>query len=136
MAPAPDPTVLNEALRRLHRSAIISLALCATGISIAAFAGPEAGAEGSGRSYSGVALALAVTAILTRRTAPLRSGSLRRLLYGALVSMLAAVGLGLLGAVVALRESQTQVGLLYTLAGALLVLRPPARLSDATSTGS
>ncbi len=58
MAPAPDPTTLDQALRRLHRSAIVSLALCATGIGIAAFAGPEADAEGSGRTYSWVALAL------------------------------------------------------------------------------
>lgn len=136
MAPAPDPTVLNEALRRLHRSAILSLALCATGIGIAAFTGPEASAEGGDRSYSWLALTFAVTAILTRRTAPLRAGSLRWLLYGALVSMLAAVSLGVLGAVVALYESQTQVGLLYTLAGALLVLRPPATLSGNASTES
>ena len=31
-APAPDPAPVNAALRRLHRSAIVSLALCAVAI--------------------------------------------------------------------------------------------------------
>ena len=129
-APAPDPSPVDDALRRLRRSAIASLALCAVGIGIATFtaAAPRSGDVGG--MYSWVALALAGTAILTRRSGFAASRSLRGLVYGSLVSMVAAAGLGILGLAVALREAQTTVGLLYTLAGALLVLRPPAPVRD------
>jgi hypothetical protein len=128
-----DPTPVNDALRRLHRSAIASLALCAAGIGITAFMGPEPdpGRE-LGRAYSWSALALAAVAILARRTGTSAVRSVRRYVYGALVSMVAAAGLGMLGMLVALRESQSSTGLLYVLAGALLVLRPPAPLARST----
>jgi hypothetical protein len=50
--------------------------------------------------------------------------------------MLCSVGLGVLGIVVALRMQEFGVGLLYALAGALLLLRPPPRLVQAPSDGS
>jgi hypothetical protein len=124
--PAPDPAPVNDALRRLHRGAIASLALCAAGIGIAALAGSEPEPDREvGRAYSWGALALAAIAILTRRAGGGRAPSLRRFVYTALASLIAAAGLGILGMLVALRESQSTVGLLYVLAGALLVLRPP-----------
>jgi hypothetical protein len=120
---------VNAALRRLHRSAIASLALCAVGIGIVILAGPRPEPEGeAGRWYSWIAFALAAVAIVTRRSVGGRARSLRAYVYGALASMVAAAGLGLLGMFVALRESETTIGLLYVLAGALLVLRPPALL--------
>jgi hypothetical protein len=129
-AAAPDPTPVNEALRRLHRSAIVSLALCAAGIGIVSLAGPGPAPDGEvGRIYSWLALTLAAIAILTRRTGAGRARSVRRFVYAALASMVAAAGLGILGMLVALREAQNTVGLLYVLAGALLVLRPPAPLA-------
>ncbi len=50
--------------------------------------------------------------------------------------MMAAAGLGILGMLVAMVESQHSIGLLYTLAGTLLVLRPPTQLKDDAKTGS
>jgi hypothetical protein len=134
--PAPaDPAPVNDALRRLHRSAIVSLALCAAGIGIAALAGPEPDPNREvGRGYSWIAVALAAIAIVMRRTGG-RAFSVRRFVYGALVSLVAAAGLGVLGLLVALRESQATTGLLYVLAGALLVLRPPATLARPTPAG-
>ncbi|MGH0032115.1 MAG: hypothetical protein ACQGVC_20180 [Myxococcota bacterium] len=126
-----DPAALNDSLRRLHRSAVVSLAVCAAGIGVAYLAGAT-GQDPAGtlpRAYSFTALALAAVAILLRRSSAGPRRSLRAFVYGSVVSLLGAVGLGLLGLFVALREAQTSVGLLYTLAGALLVLRPPARIA-------
>jgi hypothetical protein len=120
---------VNDALRRLHRSAIASLALCAIGIGVATFARSWPPRDDVEDLYSWVALALAVTAILARRSGVRPKGSLRRYVYGSLVGLMAAAGLGVLGLVVALGEGQATVGLLYTLAGTLLVLRPPAMLA-------
>ena len=134
-APAPDPAPVNDALRRLHRSAIASLFLCAVGIGLAAFFSAGAPDDEVRPLYSWLALALAATAILTRRSGSRPEGSLRGFVYGSLLSMVAAAGLGLLGLYVAVREAQTTVGLLYTLAGALLVLRAPALLGRGGEAG-
>lgn len=125
----PDPHALNESLRRLHRSALVSLALCALAIGIAAFvSGEPAPSEEIEGPYSLAALALAAVAILLRRSSAAPRRSLRAFVYGSVLSLLGAVGLGVLGLFVALHESLTTIGLLYTLAGALLALRPPATL--------
>ena len=136
VAPVPDPAPVNTALRRLHRSTIASLFLCAVGIGITSFTREGSPRDEVGGMYSWVALALAATAILTRRSGAAASGSLRGFIYASLVSMMAAAGLGILGMLVAMVESQHSVGLLYTLAGTLLVLRPPALLKDSEGTGS
>ena len=135
-APAPDPAPVNTALRRLHRSTIASLFLCAVGIGIASFTHEASPRDEVGGMYSWVALALAATAILTRRSTAAASGSLRGFIYASLISMVAAAGLGILGMLVAMVESQHSIGLLYTLAGTLLVLRPPTPLKDSARTGS
>ncbi len=135
-APVPDPAPVNTALRRLHRSTIASLFLCAVAIGIASFTREGSSGDEVRGMYSWVALALAATAILTRRSRAAASGSLRGFIYASLVSMMAATGLGILGMLVALIESQNTIGLLYTLAGALRVLRPPTPLKDNAETGS
>ncbi len=135
-APAPDPAPVNTALRRLHRSTVASLFLCAVGIGIASFTQEGSPRDEVGGMYSWVALALAATAILTRRSGAAATGSLRGFIYASLVSMMAAAGLGILGMLVALIESQNTIGLLYTLAGALLALRPPTPLKDDAKIGS
>ena len=135
VAPAPDPAPVNAALRRLHRSTIASLFLCAVGIGITSLT-REGSRDEVGSMYSWVALALAATAIFTRRSGRAASGSLRGFIYASLVSMMAAAGLGILGMLVALIESEYRAGLLYTLAGALLVLRPPTPLKGSAGTGS
>lgn len=122
-----DPQVLNDSLRRLHRSAIVSLAICAVGIGVLTLASDSPPPAEAADTWSIAALALAGTSILLRRSL-VAPRSLRAFVYGSVISILGAVGLGLLGLYVALRESQMIVGLLYTLAGVLLLLRPPATL--------
>lgn len=131
--PIPNPKPLNDALRRLHRSALASLAACAVGIGIAMLAHSGSPAGKAAPAYSWIAIALAAAAILLRRPAARAPHSLRRFLYGTAVSMLAATGLGVLGIIVTLRESQATTGLLYTLAGVLLVLRAPPVLGPPSS---
>lgn len=126
--PLPDPTPLNDALRRAHRSALASVAICALAIG-AMMLGSEARPEAElDRRYSLVALSLAIVSLLARRNVGARARHLRAFVYAALASLLCAVGLGVLGIVVSLREQEFTSGLLYALGGALLLLRPPPRL--------
>lgn len=81
------------------------------------------------RVYSLAALALAAGAILLRRSAVYRGGDPRLALGRSLGSLILSAGLGLLGVVVALREGAGSIGLLYTLAGGFLSLRPPVRIA-------
>lgn len=126
--PLPDPAPVNDALRKMHRSALVSVAVCAVVTGALGLSGSEAQEEDVTRLYSFGALALAAVAILARRSVAGRTPQLRRFVYASVLSMLACVGLGLLGFAVAYREGQVAVGLLYVLAGALLLLRPPPRL--------
>lgn len=129
-APRPDPDALSATLQRLRRSALIAVALFALGIGLFAFAsGSELSAEVD-RRITFSALALAGASILTRRSLP-RPGSSRSFVAMQVASVLCAVGLGLLGALLAVRAGQWQVGALYNVAAALLLLRPPARFEVA-----
>ena len=126
--PLPDPAPVNDALRKMHRSALVSVAVCAVVIGALGLSGVEPQQEDAARLYSFGALALAAVAILARRSVAGRTPQLRRFVYASVLSMLACVGLGLLGFAVAYREGEVATGLLYVLAGALLLLRPPPRL--------
>lgn len=121
-----DPTPLNDALRQLHRSALVSLALCGIGIGLMAYNGGPGGPFDAGASRW-PALLLAALAIGLRRPRRLARRGLRPYLYGTVASLLAAVGLGVLGIVMA-SQAQPAVGCLYALGGALLLFQPPARL--------
>jgi hypothetical protein len=135
-APLPDPSPLNESLRRAHRSALVSVAICALAIGGMMLGSETTGAGEVERSYSLAAIGLAAISLLARRSLGPRAQQLRGFVYATLASMLCAVGLGVLGIVVALRTQEFGVGLLYALAGALLLLRPPPRLVQAPSDGS
>ena len=113
-----------------------NVAVCAAAIGALMFAS-DAPSEGEVENiYSMSALGLAAVSMLARRSVGPRSHQLRVFVYATLASMLSAVGLGALGIVVALRTDEFSVGLLYALAGALLLLRPPAMLTQAPSNGS
>ena len=124
----PDPTPVNDALRRLHRSALLGILICAVALGIMLFGGTGDSSEQVDQRYTYAALALAAVAILARRTSTRGDEKLRTFVYGSISSLMAAMGLGLLGIAIGMREGQTSTGLLYTLAGAVLLLRPPPRL--------
>jgi len=135
-SPSPDPTPLNDALRRAHRSALASVAICALAIGAMMLASDASLDHVVDRRYSFVALGLAAASMLARRSVGPRARNLRSFVYASLASMLCAVGLGVLALVVALRTQEFGTSLLYALAGALLLLRPPPRLTPAPSDGS
>ncbi len=120
-----DPTPLNDALRRLHRASIGSLALCGIAIGIVAFTREPGPFEAGSSRWA--AILLAALAILSRRSI---SGHtrLRVFLYTTVASMVACVGLGVLGVYMATQD-QPAVGALYALAAAILLLRPPPQLA-------
>jgi hypothetical protein len=127
-APAPGPDSLDASLRTLRRSALLALAVCALGIGLLALRSSVPQDTSVDRRITLTALVLAAASILTRRS--IRAPASAGVFFGTQVaSVLCAVGLGLLGGLVAVRTGQWQVGLLYNLAAALLLVRPPARLS-------
>lgn len=120
---APDPNALVAALRRPRHVALLVLAVCALATGALSLSGPRTGSVD--RRYTLAALALAAASIFTRRSVPgadpVRLVALQR------ASCSAAALLGLLGLALAVREQQPSVGLLYCVAGALLLLRPAPR---------
>jgi len=132
--PTPDPSPLNAALRRAHRSALVSVAVCAVAIGAMMLASDGEATGEVDRLYSFTALGLAAVSILARRSVGARK-KLRSYVYASLASMLGAVGLGVLGIVVAVGTNEFSFALLYALAGALLLLRPPPQLVPAAPPG-
>ncbi len=124
-APLASELALNRALRRVHRSALATLAVCAGVIALSA--GPETPtiSEGARRGFTYVAIALAVVSILTRRrpTAPIASPRAHVIL--SLASLLCACGLGIAGVAFAAAGGPRTAALVYALAGVIFALRPP-----------
>ena len=127
-APAPDPAALETSLRSLRRSALVSVAVIALGVAVIGLRSHVDQALGVDRPITFGALALASVSVLARRSFG-GAVSARAFVMRHVTSVLAAVGLGLLGGFVALREGQWQIGLLYEIAAALLLFRPAERFS-------
>ena len=131
-APTHEPNPLDAALLRLRRNALIAIAACALGIGALAFlAKPDPSVDPNApvdRRVVWTALALAAGSILTRRSVA-TTRSARGFVYLQMASILCAFGLALLGALLATRAGQWQVGLLYSVAAALLLVRAPVRLA-------
>lgn len=125
VATGPDPAPVVASLRSLRRSALFAVALFALGIGLIALRSGGVTTGDVDRRVTYAALALAGISILTRRS-PGAAGNPRVFVATQVASVLAAVGLGLLGAVIALRAGPWQVGLIYNLAALLLLFRPPA----------
>jgi hypothetical protein len=127
-APSPDPSALETSLRSLRRSALLSVAVIALGIAVIGVRSHVDQGLGVDRPVTFGALALASVSVLARRSFG-GAVSARAFVTRHVASVLAAVGLGLLGGFVALREGQWQIGLLYEVAAALLLFRPAERFS-------
>jgi hypothetical protein len=133
--PAPDPEPINRGLRRVHWSVLGTLAVCA--LLIGARALGEKPPQGDlDRSWSIAALCLAVGAILARRAAGGRIDDVRRFVVRTVAGLLLAGSLGVLGVAVAWATGRLETGLLFTVAGGLLSLRPPARLEPPPPRGA
>ncbi len=129
-AATPDPTSLNQALRRMHRSSLATLALCALWIAISGDVG--SGDPEPRREYTLLALGLGLGSIVLRRFASSPSVALRSRVHLTLASLALAALIGVVGVATSLVEADSQTGLLLTLGAAILCLRPPEaiRIAD------
>ncbi len=111
----------NSALRRVHRSVLATLVLCAFVVWTAG--DPDTSGEVD-RSFTWVALGLAAASILVRRAvAPGPLGPRHRRLL--LASLLLAGSIAGVGVVLAVGGGPRGTSLLYVLGAAILALRPP-----------
>lgn len=128
MTGPPDSQItLNRALRRVHRSVLLTLAVGAVVAFLSAKPGDGTLSAGAERSFTVAAVACAVASILTRRRrvagGPVR---IRSHVTLGLASLLFAGGVGLVGVALALAGGARATALVYLLAGAIFALRPPA----------
>jgi hypothetical protein len=114
---------LDTALRRVQRGALITLAVCALLIAAAA---PSESAAAPPRGFPIAAVALALGAVFARQAST--AAALRLRVYLALAGLLLAACVGLVGVALALQGGPRGTALAYVLGGAILCLRPPARL--------
>lgn len=128
---------LTQALRRVHRSVLATIAVCALVIATAADPADDAGLGGADRGFTLAALVLGIGSILARRQAEAPALSPRLRVPLALAGMLLAGAIGIVGVVLALTQDEREAALLYALGAAILALRrplsaTPARQKDPT----
>jgi hypothetical protein len=123
-APPDSQAALDRALRGVHRSVLVTLAVCAGVIAASAEPVPAAGAADVPRGFAHAATALAAVAILTRRRRAAGANP-RGHVALSLASLLSACGVGIVGVAAALAGTPRTTALVYALAGAIFALRPP-----------
>ena len=123
---------LNRSLQRLHRCVLGLLAACALAVVLAP--GVAWGDALPPRSYTLVAIGLALGVVLSRRLSTSPVVRVRARTRLAVASLVFAALLGLVAAALGVQHGATQPALVFTLAAAVFVLRPP-RVADAP-TGS
>jgi hypothetical protein len=114
---------LDAALLRVRRGVLILFAICAGLIALTAPGGP---ATPPARGFPIAAVALALGSILARQASA--AARTRARVYLALASLLLAACIGLVGVALALQGGPRAIALAYALGGAILCLRPPARM--------
>lgn len=122
---APGLAGLDRALRRLHWSALATLAACV----LVALLQPGGDEPAPDRTLATVGVALAVATILARMFASSPVMRPRPRFVLVLAHLLCALALGLLGAYLAVALDEKRVGLGFALGGGILCLRPPPRLA-------
>jgi peptidoglycan/LPS O-acetylase OafA/YrhL len=115
---------LNSSLRRVHRSVLAGLAVCA--LVVATTGNTEATSEATNPATYTVAMVLALGSILARRAAPAAAGQRQVILI--LASLVLALGVGAAGVALTASGGPRTPGLLYVLGGCLLALRPPSSI--------
>lgn len=120
------PASLDAALRRAHRSALISLALCAVFCVLQEWPADEPPPD---RSTTVVAVSLALTTIVLRRLNSSPVMGVRTRVGVLMASYAAAVALGLTGAFIANSQAAVQTGLVFCVAAAIFCLRPPPTMA-------
>lgn len=118
---------LDAALRRLHRIVLLLLAACAlTTLFLAPAAAKGADAAAVPPNYTLAAVGLGLGVVVARRLATSPVMQLRTRARLSIFSLVFAGLLGLLATMLGLQHGATQPALVFTLAGAVFILRPPA----------
>ena len=120
----------NRALRSVHRGVLAALAVCAGVIALSAEPETLPISEGAERSFTYVAVALAVASILARRRPTACIANPRAHVILSLTSLLCAGGLGIVGVAFALAGGTRGAAIVYALAGAIFSLRPPTPIAS------
>jgi hypothetical protein len=120
-----DLAGLDRALRRLHWSALATVAACA----LVALLQPGGDEPPPDRTLATAGIALAVATILARMFASSPVMRPRPRFVLVLVHLLCALALGFLGAYLAVSLDEKRVGAGFAVGGGILCLRPPPRLA-------
>jgi len=128
--PSASELAQNRALRSVHRGVLVALAVCAGVIALSAEPETLPTSEGTERSFTYVAVALAVASILTRRRPTASIANPRAYVILSLASLLCAGGLGIVGVAFALAGGARGTAIVYALAGAIFSLRPPKPIAS------
>jgi hypothetical protein len=123
----PRAQELTRALRRVHRSVLATIVVCALVIAAAADPADDAGLGGADPRFTLAALALGIGSILARRQAEAIGVGPRLRLLLTLAGMLLAGAIALVGVVLAVTQDEREAPLLYALGAAILALRRPVR---------
>jgi len=117
-----------DALRPWHRAALGVIAGCAIVIAVRAWTGDDTGVPPDAmppRHFTLAAVGLAVATVGLRRLASSPVMALRPRVLLSLAALGSATALGLLAAALDAIAGQTQTALVFTLAAAIFILRPP-----------
>lgn len=123
---APEPGAgLAAALRRVHRSILFLLAVCAAVIFTQQAADPEPPPD---RAYTTTAVVLAAVAVVSGLFATSPVAGLRLRVGLILLRYLAAAGVGVVGVLMAADQGALRTALAFAAGGLILALRPPPSL--------
>jgi peptidoglycan/LPS O-acetylase OafA/YrhL len=128
-APPASELALNRALRRVHRSVLVTLAVCAAVIAVSSEPEAPASSANSSRGFTYTAIALGVTAIVTRRRQAASAANPRAHVALSVASLLSACGVGITGVAAGAAGEARTTALAFVLAGAIFALRPPTPIA-------
>ena len=127
---SPDSqAALSRALQRLHRCVLVLLAACALAVVLAPAS--DYGDAMPPRNFTLAAVALALGVVVSRRLSTSPVAGVRARTGFAIAYLAFAAVLGLVAAALGLMHGATQPALVFTLAAALFVLRPPVLTNPA-----
>lgn len=125
MSSAIDRSPQDRSLQISHRTVLAMIAICAV---ISAIQPSDSEEPSPDPTVTTIAVGLALATIVLRRgsTSPVVAARTRLTLI--LSAYACAFALALLGAFVAIRDGQSQTGLIFALAAGIFCLRPPPRI--------
>ena len=126
----PARSDLDASLQRVRRSVWVALAVCALVVVTQEATTPEPPPD---RTFTTAAVALAFVGIVMRMLAASPVAGWRLRLGAVLCGLVAILGIGIVGVVVAIQQGALQTGLLFCGGAFLFSLRPPPTIVRSAS---